>query len=471
MPQDPKTWDPALREPGSIVLVSCYELGHQPLSIAAPAAALRATGFAPRLLDLSKQALEPALFDAARLVAISVPMHTALVMGIRAARRVRLVRPSAHICLYGHYAGLHRDMLLQGVADSTLAGTSEFGLVELAQALEQGAPLQIKGLSTLAFLSPPRLDKPVRFVPDRSALLPLDSYVQLESDGGTRLVGYVETSQGCKHVCLHCPIPPVYGGRFVAVPRDRVLADIAQLVQLGARHITFGDPDFLNGPSHGLAIVRAAHTQFPDITYDFTAKVEHLLRHRELLPEFRRTGCRFIVTAVESLSDLVLANLRKGHNRADAVDAFRLAAEIGIPLRPSLLPFTPWSTLSDYLDLLDWIGESRLIGNVDPIQLAIRLLVPAGSALLGTPQFEPHRQDWDEAALSWRWVHPDPAMDALQREVMALVEAASTARAPAEQTFAAIREAACRAAGRPFMPHPAASAPTSVPRLTEPWFC
>jgi hypothetical protein len=220
-----------------------------------------------------------------------------------------------------------------------------------------------------------------------------------------------------------------------------------------------------------MAIARELHAAFPSVSYDFTAKIEHLLKHRESLAEFKRTGCRFIVTAVESLSDRVLGYLDKGHKRADVLEAFRLAGAANIPLRPSLLPFTPWSTLDDYLDLLDWIEEFHLTGHVDPIQLAIRLLVPVGSALLGTPQFEPHRRNWDDAALTWRWAHPDPIMDALQREVMALVEAATAAATPTEETLSAIRAAASRVAGRPFLPRAFAPPTALVPRLTEPWFC
>jgi len=41
-------------------------------------------------------------------------------------------------------------------------------------------------------------------------------------------------------------------------------------VAAGATHITFGDPDFLNGPGHALKVVRAAHAEFPRLTFDFT---------------------------------------------------------------------------------------------------------------------------------------------------------------------------------------------------------
>src|SRR6185295_4904284 len=122
----------------------------------------------------------------------------------------------------------------------------------------------------------------------------------------TRLAGYAEASRGCLHRCRHCPIPPVYDGRFFVVPRDVVLADIRSQVEAGARHVTFGDPDFLNGPAHSLAILREMRREFPFVSHDFTAKIEHLLKHRDLLPEMASLGCSFIVSAVESLSDRVL---------------------------------------------------------------------------------------------------------------------------------------------------------------------
>ena len=91
---------------------------------------------------------------------------------------------------------------------------------------------------------------------------------------------YVEASRGCLHVCRHCPVVPVYGGRFFVVPADVVLADIRAQVAAGARHVTFGDPDFLNGPGHALDVARRLHAEWPSLTFDFTAKVEHLLKHR-----------------------------------------------------------------------------------------------------------------------------------------------------------------------------------------------
>ncbi|MBI4593302.1 MAG: radical SAM protein, partial [Candidatus Rokubacteria bacterium] len=309
-------------------------------------------------------------------------------------------------------------------------------------------------------------------VPSRSQLPSLKKYAHLERDGETHLAGYVEASRGCKHRCRHCPIPPVYDGRFFVVPPDVVLADARQLVAAGATHITFGDPDFLNGPRHALAVARALHTEFPAVTFDFTAKVEHLLRHRALLPELAALGCAFVVTAVESLSDTVLRQLDKGHTRADvgeALDALRAAS---IAPRPTWVPFTPWTTLDDYREMLDFIDARSLVDHVDPVQYSIRLLVPPGSLLVESPAMRPHLGPLVEGAFYHRWTHPDPRMDRLQASVAALVEEAAKREEDAALTFARVGALADAAAGVP--PRPAPALPPDrrrPPRLTEPWFC
>jgi len=136
--------------------------------------------------------------------------------------------------------------------------------------------------------------------------------------GVRRTVGYTEASRGCKHLCRHCPVVPVYQGHFRVVQRDVVLEDIRRQVAAGAQHVTFGDPDFFNGFGHAAELVRTFGREFPGVSYDVTIKVEHLLRHADFLPVLRDTGCAFVVSAVESVDDYVLQHIfDKGHTRAD----------------------------------------------------------------------------------------------------------------------------------------------------------
>ncbi|MBP6017394.1 MAG: hypothetical protein KA586_11790, partial [Candidatus Promineofilum sp.] len=123
-----------------ILLLACYEMGHQPLSLAWPSAALRGAGHAVRAVDLSVEALPRESATAARLVGIAAPMHTALRLGLRAAKEVRTLNPTAHIAFYGLYAWLNADYLLNTVADSVIADEYEEPLVRLADALATAKP-------------------------------------------------------------------------------------------------------------------------------------------------------------------------------------------------------------------------------------------------------------------------------------------------------------------------------------------
>ncbi len=132
-----------MREPGRILLVACYELGHQPLAVAWPAAFLERAGYAPAVLDLSVEPFDAEKITRATFVAISVPMHTALRLGVIAAQRIRQLNPIAHICAYGLYAALNAsELLADACVDSVLAGELEDELVELVRKVEAGAAVE-----------------------------------------------------------------------------------------------------------------------------------------------------------------------------------------------------------------------------------------------------------------------------------------------------------------------------------------
>ncbi|MDI3341659.1 MAG: CUAEP/CCAEP-tail radical SAM protein [Sphaerobacter sp.] len=461
-----------LTAPGAVLLVSCYELGHQPLNLAFPLAYLRGAGYAPVAVDTAVEPLDEATIAAARVVAISVPMHTALRLGTQVARRVRQVNPTAIVGFYGLYAWLNADYLLREHGDFVIGGEFERPLLDLLRALAAGQEGPVEGVSTRTHRAAPSLARIDFPTPDRAGLPSMKRYAHLMVDGMAIPAGYTETTRGCHHTCLHCPIVPVYRGRFFAIPREIVLEDIRRQVRAGARHITFGDPDFLNGPTHSLRICRAMHDEFPHVTFDMTTRIEHILQHRELMPEFAALGCLFVVSAVESVSETVLDRIDKGHTKADVVEALRILEDAGIAMRPSLLPFTPWTTLEDYLELLRFVEEYDLIDHIDPVHFSIRLLVPPGSALLDRPETAEWLGPLDEASFTYTWRSPDPRLDALQQEVARIAEAGEATGQDYEATFAQIKAAAYAAAGQA---PPVVRRETGVrrrpPRLSESWFC
>src|SRR5262245_55344055 len=236
----------SFRSSGSILLISCYELGHQPHGTALPLAFLERAGFAPAALDIAVEPFDADRVSRARLVGISVPMHTALRLGVRVAERVRELNPDATVCFYGLYAALNADYLLEHGADYCIGGEVEAPLVALVEALDDQSEIaNIDGIIGRGAPARPALRRLPFALPVRDALPPRERYARLEHKGRRHVVGYVEASRGCLHLCTHCPIPPVYGGRFFVIPEEVVLEDVRRQVRAGAEHITFGDPDFL----------------------------------------------------------------------------------------------------------------------------------------------------------------------------------------------------------------------------------
>jgi hypothetical protein len=236
-------------------------------------------------------------------------------------------------------------------------------------------------------------------------------------------------------------------------------------------HITFGDPDFFNGPGHAIPIVQALHREWPALTYDVTIKIEHLLQHRELLPVLKATGCLFVVSAVESFDDAVLERLAKGHTRADFEEALRLMRAAGLALAPTFIPFTPWTTRESYRDFLRALVELELADQVAPIQLAIRLLITQGSLLLELPEVRAAIGAFDPAALTYPWRNRDAPLDRLAAAAQRTVAREERRAAPRMEIFRKIWE---MAEAGPW-PAPWATAPrpdrATIPYLTEPWYC
>jgi hypothetical protein len=454
-----------------VVLLSTYDLGHQPFGLASPAAWLGEAGARVRCIDLAAEGLDEDAVREAGLIAVYLPMHTATRIAGTLVPRLKHLNREAHLCFYGLYAPLNEAYLRQLGAGTILGGEFESGLLSLYKRLAaNGAGAPESQSEPMISLTNQRFR-----VPDRSGLADLSSYAYLDlGNGESRVAGYTEASRGCKHLCRHCPVVPVYGGRFHIVQRDVVMEDIRRQVGAGARHITFGDPDFFNGIGHALKLVEAFHQAFPDLTFDATIKVEHLLEHRRHLATLAATGCLFVTTAVESIDDDVLALLEKDHTRDDFIRAVALAREAGLTLSPTFIPFSPWTTLAGYIDLLELLAALDLIAHIAPIQLSIRLLVTEQSRLLEIPEIKGRIGDFDAAGLSYRWAHADPRVDALQRRVQQIVEQGEADGAARAQIFRTIWRAAADVADLPGRAPPASlngASETPSPCLSEPWYC
>jgi radical SAM superfamily enzyme YgiQ (UPF0313 family) len=451
----------------NIVLISTYELGRQPFGLASPVAWLRKRGHRVVALDLARQSLDEAAISKAGLIGIYLPMHTATRLATQLIPQILDLNPRVHLCCYGLYAPMNVDYLFALGVSTILGGEFEEGLVQLAERVaangNHSAMPPKKSVTSMARL---------QFeVPDRSGMPAIEKYAHLIIPGdGFRIVGSTEASRGCKHLCRHCPIVPVYKGVFRIVSRDVVLEDIRRQVAAGAQHITFGDPDFFNGIRHAVDLVEAFHREFPNVTYDVTIKIEHLLKHRELLPALRDSGALFVISAVESVDDSVLQFLDKGHTREDFLRVIEIFRELQMTLHPTFVPFTPWTTLEGYLDLLRVIEQQGVIENVAPIQLGIRLLIPEGSRMLELEEVRRLILPFDPKSLAYPWKNSDPRVDVLSETVQEIAADAERQKLSRPATFESIWNAAHAAAGLP-VPKLNVTAQTQIPFLSEPWYC
>jgi radical SAM superfamily enzyme YgiQ (UPF0313 family) len=458
-----------------VLLISAYELGRQPFGTASAASWMRAAGSDVECLDLAVEELDEEKVKLADLVAFYVPMHTATRIAIGMLRRVTELNPHAHLCFFGLYAPVNEEYLRKLGVGTVLGGEFEEGLVSLGRRLSLhgdaaggGQPEPVISLARQQFL-----------VPERKGLPLLVNYAKVDmGDGQQRIAGSTEATRGCLHRCRHCPIVPVYDGRFRVVQSDVVLSDIRQQISQGAEHITFGDPDFFNAPRHALDIVQALHNEFPSVSYDATIKIQHLKRRMSLLPVLRDTGCLFVTSAVEAVDETTLQAYEKHHTRQDFIDVTREFCKVGLTFNPTFVTFSPWTTLESYADLLILLTELELVDNVSQIQLAIRLLIPRGSRLLELTEVKEIVGEFDEAKLYYPWQHSDPRVDELHRAVLERVGQGAEAGASRRAVFSAARALVRNAlpADSPLRDALSAeliadAAPRKVPAMTEPWYC
>ncbi len=455
-----------------VVLISAYEMGRQPFGLASPVAWLRAQGAEVTCVDLSRESFTEAAVRAADFVAFYVPMHTATRLAVALLPTIREINPRAHLCFYGLYAPVNESYLRKLGVQTILGGEFEEGLSAVVARVAAG---DAKSEQSEPVIS---LARQQFLAPDRRGLVALEKYARVVMPGGeSRTVGYTEASRGCKHLCRHCPVVPVYNGVFRVVNRDVVLEDIRRQVAAGAQHITFGDPDFFNGIGHALPLIEALHREFPQVTYDVTIKIEHLLKHEDHLANLRDTGCLFVTSAVESVDDQVLDKFDKHHTRADFLRVIELFREAGLTLQPTFVPFTPWTTLSKYCELLELLREQSLTENVAPIQLAIRLLIPAGSRLLNLPEVRELVGPFDEAALVYPWKNAGSRVEALCEKVQQIVHAGEKSNQSRTRIFEHVAEAAYLAAGAnnehrlKMGAPPILASRATIPYLNEPWYC
>ncbi|PAK33584.1 radical SAM protein, partial [Bacillus licheniformis] len=301
------------------LLVSNFEGGFQPHTVATAATALIKAGVEVSVLDTYVEGIENEKFKNVDLVAISIPLFDAITAGIEISKIAREENPNAHITFFGQHATINANRLAGKYSDSCISGEWEIPLVKLANLVGGEKVDDLSGILLAEhalngevihpFMSRDHLD-----VPTRTVLPPLEKYPQIQINkllGSEQIVGATEIARGCHHKCLYCSVFAAYQGKVIIVPEDVVIRDVQNLVNEGMTHLTFIDADFFNAKYHGIKILRKLHKEFPFLTYDFTTRVDHILENKETLKEMKELNVKFITSALEFPSKEVLNEVAK----------------------------------------------------------------------------------------------------------------------------------------------------------------
>lgn len=379
-----------------ILLLSFYDLGKQPKIISELHKKLDNGSNQIDIVDYSIEEKNLTL-DNYDVLGIYASMHTASVLAEQYLRDRKLPNK---LFVFGLYANVFSEMF------SNFQSIHSFDSDELESLLE-------------VQLNPNYSFK--HSVPDRTILPSITDYSHIVDGSNNLIAGSVETTYGCKHECTHCPVPIEFKGMFKTFGTEKIITDVTNQVEEGAKHISFNDPDFFNGPKHALKILQLLNEKHPSITYDSTIKVEHILKYPDYFQELKNLNMLFVISAFETTNDHVLNILQKNHSFNDLNKAVELSLENNIDIRPTWMPFSPWTEQNDLISIIKLIENYKLRETVDPIQLTIKLLVPKNSLILKRPEMKEYLLDYDPASFSYAWKYKFPNIDNIQNELFTYV--------------------------------------------------
>ena len=372
-----------------VLLTSFYDLGKQPKIIAEIVDKYRTDDIQFDIVDFSVNNPDIKIHEYDAL-GIYASMHTATVLSIEFLKNKTL--PSK-VFTFGLYGPVLEDF------NSSIKYISNIENGELDSFFE------LKKKTSFSLKNN---------IPNRDILPDISNYAHLVNGSENFIAGSVETTYGCKHSCTHCPIPISFNGSFKTYNLEKILVDVENQVISGAKHISFNDPDFFNGPIHALKVLKNLNTKFPDVTYDSTIKVEHIIKYEKYFKELSSLNMIFVISAFETTNNEVLRILDKNHTNKDLVNAIEISQQNNIDIRPTWMPFSPWTRKNDLIDIIKLIENYKLRETVDPIQLTIKLLIPKHSLILQKSEIKEYLNNYDKNSLSYLWDYRDEEVNELQ---------------------------------------------------------
>ena len=231
---------------------------------------------------------------------------------------VRSLKPDVRIVVGGYDPSLAPEVYSEvddPKIDFLVKGEGEITFRELVRALEgDGAFEKVKGLSFRkdgifhhnAGRSVAALEGDQILPPMRSARV-LSGYTLLG-----RQIDVIETSRGCTFDCSFCSIIEMRGRNFHRFDVDRVIDDIRDAYEHGARAIVFVDDNITLNIARFETVCRAIiAAKLNSIDYSIQATTSSIADHGETLaPLMREAGFRYVFLGIENVVEEELVFLK-----------------------------------------------------------------------------------------------------------------------------------------------------------------
>jgi anaerobic magnesium-protoporphyrin IX monomethyl ester cyclase len=228
---------------------------------------------------------------------------------------VRALKPAVKVVVGGYDPSLASDAYEGMDVDFIVRGEGEVTFRELLRALEQGGDFgRISGLSYRAGdrwlhnSSRPvhRLEGDEIRLPNRKARV-LEGYTLLG-----RQIDVIETSRGCTYDCSFCSIIEMRGRNFHTYRFERILADITDARDHGARTIFLVDDNITLNVHRFEALCHAIiDVGLNKLDYFVQAMTSAIATHgKTLAPLMREAGFRYVFLGIENILEGDLQFLR-----------------------------------------------------------------------------------------------------------------------------------------------------------------